>query len=282
MNGLDLLDYFSFTLTDDSIVTVAVTNVPSTEFGGININSLDNSGGGGSDTYGTVLTAYLPAGGCGFDTSVMAPGDDAGPIFELDDSGYINVESPPLVCIGNATVAVGASGTTNATFTVSLSKVSPLPVMVNYNTADGTATANYTYDPVYGTLTFPPGQTNETIMVTVNGGALTNAVANFYVNLSYNYYFSFTGAHVSATPGTGTILNEAYPPVFQAVTQSNGMIYFSWSTVPGQTCQVQASTDLNSTNWLNLGNPVTATNLAAGASDFMTNSQCFYRIEILP
>jgi hypothetical protein len=45
--------------------------------------------------------------------------------------------------------------------------------------------------------------------------------------------------------------------------------------------QVQYNTDLSSTNWLNLGGSVTASNTILSASDSMTNSQCFYHIMLL-
>jgi hypothetical protein len=51
--------------------------------------------------------------------------------------------------------------------------------------------------------------------------------------------------------------------------------------MPGQKYQIQFNTDLSSTNWLNLGSPVAASNATACASDSMTNSQCFYRITLL-
>jgi hypothetical protein len=59
------------------------------------------------------------------------------------------------------------------------------------------------------------------------------------------------------------------------------MICLDWSIVPGQTYQLQHNTDLTTTNWVNLGSAVTATNASASASDSITNSQCFYRIVLV-
>jgi uncharacterized repeat protein (TIGR03803 family) len=84
------------------------------------------------------------------------------------------------------------------------------------------------------------------------------------------------GAH-----GYGTIFRITIPPAFQSVMQTNGMFNFTWSIMPGQTYQLQSNTDLNSTNWINLGSSVTASNAIVCASDSMTNSQCFYRIMLL-
>jgi uncharacterized repeat protein (TIGR03803 family) len=78
--------------------------------------------------------------------------------------------------------------------------------------------------------------------------------------------------------GYGTIFKITIPPAFQSVAQTNGLFNFTWSIMPGQTYQIQCNTNLSSTNWVNLGSSVTASNVTACASDSMTNSQCFYRI----
>jgi len=56
-------------------------------------------------------------------------------------------------------------------FPVRLSVATRLPVTVNYGTLDGTATAGMHYTPVSGTLTIPPGQTMNTLVVPVEGRA---------------------------------------------------------------------------------------------------------------
>lgn len=51
--------------------------------------------------------------------------------------------------------------------------------------------------------------------------------------------------------------------------------------MPGTKYQLQYNTDLSSTNWLNLGSSVTASNATVSAFDSMTNKQSFYRIMLL-
>jgi hypothetical protein len=46
--------------------------------------------------------------------------------------------------------------------------------------------------------------------------------------------------------------------------------------------QVQFTTNLTQNDWTNLGGPIATTNSTASASDFMFNSQKFYRIVLLP
>ena len=107
------------------------------------------------------------------------------------------------VSITSPTVVQPSSGTTNAVFTVSLSKPQTHVVTVQFNTADGTATvADNDYQPQSGTLTFSPGVTSQTITVAVNGDPTVEANETFFVNLS-----NAVGTVLFQSQGTCTILN---------------------------------------------------------------------------
>jgi hypothetical protein len=107
----------------------------------------------------------------------------------------------PSLSINNVALLNGTSGTTAFTFTASMSAANINPVTVQYTTADGTATvADGDYAPVSGTLTFAPGQTQQTITVLVNGDAVAEPNEIFSVNLS-----SPTNAVLGTSQGTGTI-----------------------------------------------------------------------------
>ena len=111
----------------------------------------------------------------------------------------------PAVAIGNATVISSPTATSTATFTVSLSAASTQTVTVEYVTADGTALAGSDYRAVPPmVLTFTPGQTQQTVTVTVNPEPAGAAVKTFLVNL-----FDPNGATIVAGQATGTI----NPPV---------------------------------------------------------------------
>ena len=73
-------------------------------------------------------------------------------------------------------------------------------------------------------------------------------------------------------------------PIFQSVTPINGRIELIMNTGPGQTVQLQYSSDLASATWTNLGNPITATNGTISATDTPGPDQPrFYRaIVVLP
>ena len=56
-------------------------------------------------------------------------------------------------------------------------------------------------------------------------------------------------------------------PTIQSVTLTAGRIDLILSAALGQTVQLQSSSDLTSTNWVNQGSPITSTNGTILASD---------------
>ncbi len=94
-----------------------------------------------------------------------------------------------------------------ATFTVSLTAAYSQPVTVAYATADGTAAAGSDYAAASGTLTFSPGQTQQTVTVTIDPEAASAGTKTFTVNLS-----SPTAATIVQGQATGTILNATSLP----------------------------------------------------------------------
>ena len=68
------------------------------------------------------------------------------------------------------------------------------------------------------------------------------------------------------------------PPEFLSITLTGDTVSFTWGTIPGETYQVQYNSDLTSTNWNDLGNPVYATGTTLSATDALTPPQRFYRV----
>jgi len=132
-----------------------------------------------------------------------------------DESGTGTIaddEAPPVVSVGDVTVAEGAAGaTTPATFTLTLSRPSAVPLTVNYSTADGTAThagAAADYAAVTdGSVTFAPGETTKTLTVTVNGDDAVEPDETFRVDLAVP-----AGAVLERDHAIGTITNDDAPP----------------------------------------------------------------------
>ena len=113
------------------------------------------------------------------------------------------VATPPAVSIADARVVEGNSGTTNATFAVTLSEATASPVTVNYATANGSATAGTDYVAGSGTVTFAAGEVSKTVGVGVLGDSVVESDETFTVALS-----SPSGATLSRSVATGTIAND--------------------------------------------------------------------------
>ncbi len=82
------------------------------------------------------------------------------------------------------------------------------------------------------------------------------------------------------------LINALAPPVTQpsflpTASNADGLT-LTWSTVSGFSYQVQYTTDLTTTNWINLGSPITASGSTATISDNFADSQRFYRVLQLP
>ncbi len=153
---------------------------------------------------------------------VLVNGDAA---FESDETFFVNLTNPagvtiadgqgagtivnddlalPSLSVSDVSKKEGNSGTTSFSFVVTLSAPSNVPVTVQYETANGTAsTANNDYTAKSGTLTFQPGQTSKTVTVSVRGDRTREADETFFLNL-----LSSQGATIGDGQGLGTILND--------------------------------------------------------------------------
>jgi hypothetical protein len=121
-------------------------------------------------------------------------------------SQYAAVGTAPTVTIApGPSQPEGNSGTTTFNFTVNLSNPLGLPVTVNYQTADGTATtADNDYVAANSSIVIPAGSTSGTIPITVNGDTNCEGNETFSVNLT-GAIFGTIGVPSSST---GTILND--------------------------------------------------------------------------
>jgi len=108
-----------------------------------------------------------------------------------------------LLSVTDTGVIAPATGTTTETFTVSLSPARAATVTVAYATSNISATAPTEYASAAGTLTFAPGQTTQTVSVTVNAAPTVFTDTYYALNLS-----SPTGGAVIQR-GTGSGLIDA-------------------------------------------------------------------------
>jgi PKD repeat protein len=111
----------------------------------------------------------------------------------------------PSLSLNDPTIVENDNGTQTVIFNVNLSAASSKTVTVNYQTANGTATAPNDYTATAGTLTFAPGQTSQTVAVLVTGDRETenNETENnetILLNLT-----NPVNATIADTQGIGTI-----------------------------------------------------------------------------
>ena len=134
--------------------------------------------------------------------------------------------APPNLTIADVTVSEGNSGTTTATFTVSLSAPAPsTDITFDIATADGTAQddnpATEDNDYVARTLTsqiIPAGQTAYTFTVNVNADVVVENDETFLVNVT-----NASGATITDGQAVDTIQNDDLPSLsVNDVSQNEG------------------------------------------------------------
>lgn len=140
----------------------------------------------------------------GFVVNLTAAG---GTLTDAQGAGTIvDDDAVPTPSVGNLSVTEGNSGTTTATFTVSLSHPSSFPLAYQVFTADGSAQApgDYTAVPSLA-LNFAPLQTTQTVSVSVIGELLVEANETFVLNLATAVP---DGLPPVIASGTATIAND--------------------------------------------------------------------------
>lgn len=214
-----------FTITEDNAGTSTATfNVllsPATsQTVTVNYATANNTASAGTD--------YVAASG----TLTFLPGQQSQPVSvtingdatpESNETFNVNLSSPvnatlgdgqgigtitnddgqPAISINDVSIVEGASGTTTATFTVSLSGTSGQTVAVNYATAGNTATSGIDFMVAIGTATIAAGLLSTTINVTVNSDTTFEPSETFFVNLS-----NPSNATISDNQGVGTIVDD--------------------------------------------------------------------------
>lgn len=158
----------------------------------------------------TNLNTLLPAGS-GVSISVATGINNAGQIvgYGLFGGRFHALlltpaeEGTPSVSIDDVIVAEGNAGLTDAVFTITLSEPASENVLVNYTTANGTASAGADYIAQSGTVAIPVGLSSATVTVSVIGDTAAEPNETFQVNLS-----QAVGATISDGQGVGTIVDD--------------------------------------------------------------------------
>jgi uncharacterized delta-60 repeat protein len=130
----------------------------------------------------------------------------------------IDNDPAPAISINDPLVTEGNSGTSYATFVLSLSNPSAQYVTVDYDTADGTAVAPSDYKAKSGTRVFTPGQTTKTVSVVINGDTAQEPDETFVLNL-----VDPSNATIADGQGTATVTDDDRPTIsISDVTKTEG------------------------------------------------------------
>jgi hypothetical protein len=174
----------------------------------------------GSDYVAAGGTRTIAAGATSATIGITVNGDV---LDELDETYGVSLSNPgnatiadgsglgtitdddaaPTLSVNDVSVTEGNAGATTATFTVTLSGASGKAVTVDWATADGTAIQPSDYTVGSGTLTFVPGDTTRSIIVTVNGDVDAELGETFRVLLS-----AASNATLGDAVGVGTIVDD--------------------------------------------------------------------------
>ncbi|HEY0727870.1 MAG TPA: PQQ-dependent sugar dehydrogenase, partial [Pyrinomonadaceae bacterium] len=208
--------------TTTASFTVSLSN-PSSQNVSVNYATAGNTATSGNDFVAASGTATIAAGQLSTTINVTVNSDT---IFEANETFFVNLTTPtnatigdnqsvgtindddsqPTISINDLSINEGNSGTTNATFTVSLSNASSQTITVNFATANNTATAGDDYTSATGTVTFTAGQTSRSISVGINGDVFNEDNVSFNVNLT-----SPTNATITDSQAVGTIVDDDAP-----------------------------------------------------------------------
>ena len=123
--------------------------------------------------------------------------------------GILDDDAVVAVSIRGATVDEGGGP---LVFPATLDGPSPVPVTVDYATADGSAVAGGDYDAATGTLTFAPNETVGSIVVEVHDDDIDESDEDIRVALS-----AAVGATLDLDTAVGVIVDDDAPPAMSVV-----------------------------------------------------------------
>jgi hypothetical protein len=134
----------------------------------------------------------------------------------------IDDDTPPELTVVGVSLPEGNTGSSLASFVISLNRPWTKPVDVTYATRDGSATtADSDYVAARGTVTFGVGEIVKTVSVSVSGDTRAEIDERFFLDLS-----SANNATIAEGTGTVTIVNDdsGEVPGFQITVDYSGTV----------------------------------------------------------
>jgi Ca2+-binding RTX toxin-like protein len=196
LSGGQQIDPMAQQITFPLLASKSIVDLPFTiqgVTGGASANPVTFTAGGACSVAGATVT-LLHTGTCTLTAHQAGNADYAA---APDVSRSFAVVGKPKVTIADVNTAEGNSGTHLLNFRVTLNRAVTVPVTVHWTTANGTAKAPGDFVAGTGTLTFAPGQTVQTLSVTIKGDRTRERNEVFYVLLSNPQQASITDANAS-------------------------------------------------------------------------------------
>jgi hypothetical protein len=134
--------------------------------------------------------------------------------YNADNSSYevylatLATATTPKLSVNDITVTESTVDSTNvnATFTITLSAASAVPVTVSYQLVSGTAISGYDYDGTGGTVTFAANQLTKTITVPIYNNDGIEDKETFFVQI-----YDAVNAAILDGQGQATITDPGFP-----------------------------------------------------------------------
>lgn len=248
--------------THDGNLDVATSNYYSAQ-----VSVLYGDGAGAFSTPAISATGSYPwaiaAGDFDGDTWLDAGtanlGDNTVSVLVNDTSWPDPPPPPPTVSINDVSVSEGNTGTTDATFTIYLSKAYSQDVTVHYETATGSADGS-DFTAASGDVTIPAGETTYPVTIAVTGDRVWESTETFVVNLSapvnatlgdsqgigtiYDDEPTISIDNVSVTEGNTGSLNATFTVTLSAISDVDVTVHYATATNGSAT----ADTDFTTTS----------------------------------
>ncbi|MCC8432068.1 cellulase family glycosylhydrolase [Reyranella aquatilis] len=175
------------------------------------------------------------------------------------------VNDDATISIADASVTEGHAGTSEMSFTVTLSSATSSPVTVGYATSNVTAKAGQDYVAQSGVLTFAAGETSKVIRVQVTGDTAVEANETLRVTLA-----SPTGATLRDGSALGTIVNDDSATPLPSLSITDASSAEGSAAAPGQTSFTVSLSAASATPVT--VNFATANGTAVAGSDYVAQS----------
>ena len=246
--AIDNVTVSESTATADFTVTLTgPTAVPVT----VDFATADSTAQAVSDYVSSTGTLTFPASGAATQTQTVSVPIVDDVTYENDELFVVNLSNPsagdsivdsqgvgtitnddplPTLSIDNVTTAEN----TAQVFTVTRTGPTDVATVVEYASADGTASSGSDYAAVSGTLTIPAGVATRNITVLLNNDIFPEPNEQYVVNLNSA---TVSGATITDGQGTGTIVDDDDLPTLSVnnidvdETDATGTFTISLSTV---------------------------------------------------